>query len=128
MIPGIHKFLYFFIFFIFSFSIEAAPIKGSGVEIQILNKISAKVTSINIKVGNSIFFDSLKIQIFSCYKNPPEEVPEDFVLLEIYDDVNLYKKKLVYKGWMISSSPATTPFEHPIYDLWIRSCNIEIDF
>jgi len=128
MIPGVHKLLYISIFFILSFSIQAAPIKGSGVEIQILNKISAKVTSINITVGNSIFFDSLNIQIFSCYKNPPEEIPEDFVLLEIYDDVNLNKKKLVYKGWMISSSPATTPFEHPIYDLWIRSCNIEMDF
>ena len=40
-------------------------------------------------------------------------------------DVN--NKKNIYQGWMISSSPATTPLEHPIYDLWIKSCNKKID-
>ena len=29
---------------------------------------------------------------------------------------------------MISSSPAATPLEHPIYDLWLNDCKIEIDF
>ena len=33
----------------------------------------------------------------------------------------------VFKGWMISSSPSVTPFEHPIYDLWIKDCKIDTD-
>ena len=29
---------------------------------------------------------------------------------------------------MISSSPAATPLEHPIYDLWLKDCKIKTDF
>jgi hypothetical protein len=28
----------------------------------------------------------------------------------------------IFKGWMISSSPATHAVEHPIYDAWLLKC------
>ena len=33
------------------------------------------------------------------------------------------ENNLIYKGWMISSSPDVTPLEHPIYDLWLLGCS-----
>ena len=33
----------------------------------------------------------------------------------------------IFQGWMISSSPAATPFEHPIYDVWLKECKIDTD-
>ena len=81
-----------------------------------------------IKVNESVKFESLSIEILACYKNPPEEIPENFVLLRIFDRLTSSKQELIYQGWMISSSPSTTPFEHPIYDLWLKDCKIEIDF
>ena len=31
----------------------------------------------------------------------------------------------IFQGWMISSSPSASPFEHPIYDIWLKDCNID---
>ena len=27
-----------------------------------------------------------------------------------------------FNGWMFSSSPSLTPFDHPVYDVWLVSC------
>ena len=128
MIPGVHKLKIIFLFYSFSLALQAEPIEGIVAEIQILDKITAKVITLEVEVNNSIQFESLNIEIYACYKKPPEEIPEDFVLLRIYDEIDKKGKELIYQGWMISSSPAATPLEHPIYDLWLNDCRIKIDF
>ena len=60
-------------------------------------------------------------------KDPPEEVPEDFVLMRIMDEVRPNNFKRVFQGWMLSSSPTIAPFEHPTYDVWVKDCKIDID-
>jgi len=116
------------LFFFVMPTLRAESIEGNSVTIQILDKITAKVETIQVKVNESIKFESLIIEIYTCYKNPPEKVPENFVLLRIYDQINKLDQKLLYQGWMISSSPAITPLEHPIYDLWLKDCSIKTDF
>tara|TARA_X000000368_G_C22521393_1_gene489352 strand:+ start:67 stop:444 length:378 start_codon:yes stop_codon:yes gene_type:complete len=111
-----------FIYSLFSYSLQSEPIEGNLVEIHILDKISAKVTNLKIQVNSSLNFESLNIKIYACYTTPPDEIPEDFVLLKIYDKMEKNNNQLIYQGWMISSSPAATPLEHPIYDLWLQDC------
>ena len=106
----------------------SALIEGNKVKIKILNKITTKIQTIEIQVNKFYEFESLSIEIYSCYKNPPEDIPESYVLLRIYDKKELKQNYLTYQGWMISSSPATTPLEHPIYDLWLINCKTDIDF
>ena len=38
-------------------------------KIQILDKITAKVKTLEVEVNNSIQFESLNIEIYACYKN-----------------------------------------------------------
>ena len=122
------KFLLFFIFLLFNkISVLADPIEGNLVTIQILDKITSRLEQQNIEVGKKIRFNSLKIEVFLCMKRPPEEIPEDFVLISVLDEIKDNEFEQVFKGWMISSSPSVTPFEHPIYDLWIKDCRIDID-
>ena len=79
------------------------------------------------KNNETLKIDSLYIEIYSCYKNPPEEVPENYVLLKIFDELISKEKKLIFQGWMISSSPASTPLEHPIFDLSLKDCKMDND-
>ena len=130
MNPGSLKLLLTFLFFISlspTFILHSEPLEGVLAEIQILDKITARVKTLEIKVNDSHFFETLNIEIYACYTNPPEKIPEDFVLLRIYDNLTEEGDQLVYQGWMISSSPAVTPLEHPIYDLWLIECKIDID-
>ena len=119
-------FILLFTFFIFN-NAYSESLKGNAVAIQILDKITSRLENIKITVGETIRFGSLQIEIFQCIKRPPEEVPEDFVLMRINDEISLDKFERVFQGWMISSSPAVTPFEHPTYDVWIKDCKIDID-
>ena len=108
-------------------SVYAAPIDGNSVYLHVLDKVTSRVEIIEIPVGEIYEFGSLQIEIFLCKKRPPEEVPEDFVLLRVYDKISPENLEIIFQGWMISSSPAVTPFEHPIYDVWVKDCKIDIE-
>ena len=120
MNPGLLKIL-FFLFL--SLQLLADPISGNYVTFKLQDKTTNKVSEKILEVNTETNWDSLNIQIYGCYSTPPEEVPEDYVLIEVKDMLstdNFY----IYRGWMISSSPDLTPLEHPIYDLWLVDCNI----
>ena len=128
MILELRNFFLLFIIIISPFSLNAKPIEAKIAEIRILDKITAKVKNYEIPINTILKTGSLSIQIYACYTTLPEEVPEDYALLRIYDYLDKKNNKLIYQGWMISSSPSSTPLEHPIYDLWIKDCKIDKDF
>ena len=116
------KYLYLLLFC--TSALVAEPITGISAKLKLLDKTTNKVTQKTINVNSIIDWDSLNIQIYACYSTPPEEIPEDYVLLEIKDTLSK-KKEYIYRGWMISSSPDVTPLEHPIYDLWLIDCMVD---
>ena len=105
----------------------AKPITGNFVVLQVLDKITARISTMEIEVGAKAKYGSIEIEIFHCKKRPPEEVPEDFVLIHIIDEVSSNNFERVFQGWMLSSSPTIAPFEHPTYDVWVKDCRIETD-
>ena len=121
------RFVVFLFFLITNNYLFAKPISGHSVVLQVLDKISARISTLTIEVGEKAKYGSLEIEIFDCKKRPPEEIPEDFVLMRIIDEVSSDSFKRVFQGWMLSSSPTITPFEHPTYDVWVKDCKIETD-
>ena len=119
---GALKSLFFFLFISFSPPLFSQYIENKKAEIKILDKITTKVETFEIDVNDSLKFNSLLIEVIALYKNPPEDIPENFVLLKIYDKIINSEDQAIYQGWMISSSPSITPLEHPIYDLWLVEC------
>ena len=122
----INNFLLSILIFIFLFpkQIIAETISGNSVLLGGLDKITAKFTDFEINIGESKKFGTLSIKIFQCRKRPPEEIPEDFVLLTVNDMINPDNPLLIFSGWMFSSSPSLSALEHPTYDIWIKECKI----
>ena len=116
---GLLKF--FLIFLFYSNQVFAQPLLMQYANFKLLDKISNKLDEKTIKVNESELIGTLKIKVYSCFTEPPNEIPENYVLIEVKDDFQ-NKDLSIYKGWMISSSPDVTPLEHPIYDLWLLSC------
>ena len=117
---GLLKF--FFIILLYSHQVWSEPLQKQYANFKLLDKISNKLVEKSIKVNETDFIETLKIQVFSCLTEPPDEIPEDYVLINVKDDFQ-EQEKSIYKGWMISSSPDVTPLEHPIYDLWLLGCS-----
>ena len=117
------KFILFFLSFIFySNNLLTKNANGYAVTLGALDKITAKFSEFNINVEETGKFGTLKIQVFECQKRPPEEIPENFALLKIEDEVNIDESIMVFSGWMISSSPSLSPLEHSTYDIWLKDC------
>ena len=116
-----------FFFLIPNSYLIAKPIDGHSVVLQVLDKVTARITTMEILVGDKGTYGSIEIEIFNCKKRPPEEIPEDFVLMRIIDQISPNNFERAFQGWMLSSSPNVAPFEHPTYDVWVKDCKIEID-
>ena len=112
------------LFFFLSLSVYADTIEKKYASFKLLNKTTNKVSQKEILVDSAIIWETLKIEVLYCASTPPTEIPEDYVLINVYDIIN-EEKINIYKGWMISSSPDVTPLENPIYDLWLLDCNID---
>jgi len=117
---GLLKFSFLIIFY--SAQVFSEPLQRNYANFKLLDKISNKLIEKSIKVNESGLIETLNIQVYSCFTQPPDEIPEDYVLIDV-KDIFQDKADIVYRGWMISSSPDVTPLEHPIYDLWLLGCS-----
>jgi len=118
-------FLYFLIFFFLfiTISYSKSQLEGSFTEIKILDKISSKNTSLKLKNGQLLKFKDLSIQSLKCKNSEFDDNPEITAYIQVRDLSNQNNNEVfVFNGWMFSSSPSITPFDHPIYDVWLVKC------
>ena len=109
-------------FFLLPLTVSAETIEKKYASFKLLNKTTNKVSTKDILVSSKISWETLNIEVLYCGSTPPTEIPEDYVLIDVYDTIN-NENTNIYKGWMISSSPDVTPLENPIYDLWLVDCS-----
>ena len=109
-------------FFLLPLTVSAETIEKKYASLKLLNKTTNKVSTKDILVSSKISWETLNIEVLYCGSTPPTEIPEDYVLIDVYDTIN-NENINIYKGWMISSSPDVTPLENPIYDLWLVDCS-----
>ena len=91
--------------------------------LQALDKVTARVSTFEAPVGDTVRFGTLHIIARACDKRPPEETPESAAFLDISEIKPGEPTEGVYRGWMFASSPALAAMEHPVYDVWVLDCS-----
>ncbi|HUK58127.1 MAG TPA: DUF2155 domain-containing protein [Stellaceae bacterium] len=109
-----------------AFVAATVPVRAETVAVlQGLDKITARSSTFDAPVDQSVRFGSLLITVRACVKRPPEEPPETAAFLQI-DEVRssgtTFESKRVFSGWMFASSPAISAMEDPIYDVGVLDC------
>ena len=114
--------LFFSLFFSINLNL-ANDLEGNYTNIKILDKISSKNTLIKLTNGKEKKYKDLSIKSMKCKNSEFDDNPEITAYIQVSD---LTKKDnnnvFVFNGWMFSSSPSITPFDHPVYDIWLVSC------
>lgn len=100
----------------------AEDVVKNTAQMQAMDKITGRVSVVNVPVGGEVKFGSLSIVVRKCQTRPMEETPDNFAFVDISDTTLQGNEFNIFKGWMISSSPATHAVEHPIYDVWLLKC------
>jgi hypothetical protein len=103
----------------------ASWIDGDVATLQALDKITARISTLQAPIGVTVTFGTLDITVQRCAFHPPEEPPEDAGFIEIVDRGHDPSQPgmPVFSGWMFSSSPAISALEHPVYDVTLLGCN-----
>ena len=92
-------------------------------EILVLDKVSSKTTKLKLTIGEELFFQNLNINILKCQNSKFDDDPEVTAFLQVIDLKNKDKDKVfVFNDWTFASSPSIRPFDHPVYDIWLKKC------
>ena len=116
--------LIIFVYFsLFSIVFSQNNLEGTYTDIKILDKISSKNTLLKLKNGDLVSFKELSIKSLKCKNSEFDDNPEITAYLQVTDLNNTNNDEVfVFNGWMFSSSPSITPFDHPVYDIWLVNC------
>ena len=98
-------------------------LEGTFTDIKILDKISSKNTLIQLKNGELVKFKDLSIKSLKCKNSEFDDNPEitAYIQVKALTDQN-NDEVFVFNGCMFSSIPSITPFDHPVYDVWLVNC------
>ena len=114
-------FLSYFIFI--NSSISQNDLEGDFTDLKILDKISSKNTLVKLKNGELITYKDLSIKSLKCKNSEFDDNPEITAYIQVKDLTDKNNNEVfVFNGWMFSSSPSITPFDHPVYDVWLVNC------
>ena len=117
------KLIFFVYFSLFSIAFSQSNLEGTYTDIKILDKISSKNTLLKLKNGDLVLFKDLSIKSLKCKNSEFDDNPEITAYMQVTDLNNSNNDEVfVFNGWMFSSSPSITPFDHPVYDIWLVNC------
>ena len=112
-----------FLLFLISPGNSETNLEGNFTEIKILNKISSKNVSLELKNNEEKIFDDLIIKSIKCKNSEFDDDPEIISYIQVIDQsISTNDEVFVFNGWMFSSSPSINPFDHPVYDIWLTRC------
>ena len=105
-------------------SSSADDLEGKYTNIKVLDKISSKNTLVKLINGQEKKYKDLLIKSMKCKNSEFDDNPETTAYIQVSDLTNKDKNDVfVFNGWIFSSSPSITPFDHPVYDIRLVGCN-----
>ena len=105
-------------------SSEFSTSKKIYVNIKALDKITAKTSSIKLAIGEKKFFGPLEIKALKCQASNNDNISDTVAYIQVKDlSAKDNNQVFLFNGWTFSSSPTLQSIDHPIYDLWITSCD-----
>ena len=97
--------------------------KITFAELYILDKVSSKTSNIKTKIGEKFTFQNLEINVLKCQNSKFDDDPEITAYMQVIDLKAKNKDKVyIFNDWTFASSPSIRPFDHPVYDIWLKKC------
>ncbi|WP_102107122.1 DUF2155 domain-containing protein [Oceaniglobus roseus] len=96
-------------------SVASAP----GAILRGLDKLTGIVAEIDIGRGQTVPLGRLQVTLGDCRYPVNNPAGDAFAWLVIRE---AGVEQPVFQGWMVASSPALNPLEHPRYDVWVIRC------
>ena len=110
----------------------AAPVPTGGTPmaqrvavVGLLNKRNGESRELTLRPGHAVRLGDAIVRLRACETTAPwEEDPLTgaFVQLDVHGVDNHWRR--VFSGWLYKERPALNAVQHPIYDVWAKSCTM----
>jgi hypothetical protein len=121
--------------------VENAPVRASGDKaelvgtpmaqrsavISLLNKRNGLTRDLTMKPGEALRLGDAIVRLQACETSAPWENIQDtgaFVQLDVRSTAD-GKWRRAFSGWLFRDRPDRNVVQHPIYDVWVKSCAME---
>lgn len=101
----------------------ATPMKDREAVLGILNKRNGEAREFKLKPGQAARIGDVIVRLRACDKTAPWEAdPLTGAFVQV-DVLQLDKSwRRVFSGWLYKERPSLNVVQHPIYDVWPKSC------
>lgn len=102
-------------------------IENPVAEFTGVDKITGRIITFDVYVNETVQFGALQVTPRVCYSRPDTEEPKTDSFVEV-DEITLDRKiRRIFTGYMFAESPGLNAVEHPVYDVWLKSCKQKSD-
>jgi hypothetical protein len=101
------------------------PMAQRVAVLGILNKRNGIVKNIALHPGQSARWKDLLVRLRACETTAPweaEKLTGAFVQVDVERPDKQWNR--VFSGWLYKESPSLNVVEHPVYDVWPKSCEM----
>lgn len=105
------------------------PMAERVATLGFLNKRNGLTRDLELRPGQSIRIGRAIVRLRACEKTAPWELtPEQGAFVQLLVNERPPNRpgddqwKRVFSGWLFRESPSLNVVEHPIYDVWVKSC------
>jgi hypothetical protein len=108
-------------------AMQPAPATAQRIENAVavfaaLDKVTAKISRLEIPLNETKTFGALKVTPRVCYSRAPTEPPKTTSFVEVDEMLLDGKEKRIFTGWMFADSPGLNAVEHPVFAVWLTDC------
>lgn len=99
------------------------PMSERIAVIGLLNKRNGIVRDLTLRPGQAVRYKDAIVRLRACETSAPweeEALTGAFVQLDIRQTDNSWRR--VFSGWLYKEAPSLNVVEHPVYDVWPKSC------
>ncbi len=93
--------------------------------LRTLDRRSGAVEDVLLEAGETVRLGRLAITLSECRfpaANPAGDAFAHLVITDADAEDETEAAPPVFSGWMVASSPALNPLDHPRYDVWVLRC------
>ncbi|SFR87850.1 hypothetical protein SAMN05192580_1473 [Sphingomonas jatrophae] len=102
---------------------EATPMAERVAVIGLLNKRNGLARDLTLKPGQAVRVGDVIVRLRACERTAswePEQLTGAFVQLDVRGRDGRWRRP--FSGWLYKETPSLNVVEHPVYDVWPKSC------
>lgn len=101
----------------------ATPMRERVAVLGLLNKRNGVSRDLKLKPGQAVRVGDTVVRLRACEQTAPWEADQltgAFVQFDVLEADNRWRR--AFSGWLYKERPALNVVQHPVYDVWTKSC------